>query len=294
MSIISPALKKLLNEGRVWTASRSGTCGGDHRENHCGNHRGAVFERKANSDRMLCASFDIPEIDDSLPQRGLPFGSTHEFLLDDGLSSRTPYHWHPPLLVLGAILAHSLAANGRSSLSSEKELIAWVGRNCWPAPYLFEQTMKNNGPSAPSNVLLDRLKFLFLDPPAKAKRLWSTIQILSSPATYAVIADGSAFSMTASRKLQLAARRGNSLGLILRPPWESGLLSAASTKWKISPQAPLINNSQSQLPRFPQWEVELLRAKGGVSAKTWLIEWYKEDKHGKNCLRLSPPSGSQQ
>jgi hypothetical protein len=68
-----------------------------------------------------------------------------------------------------------------------------------------------------------------------------------------VVADGSGLKMADSRRWQLAAAAGGVMGLIARPGWELGELSAAKTRWRVRPE-----RSETDGPR---WTVELLRCK---------------------------------
>jgi protein ImuA len=103
-----------------------------------------------------------------------------------------------------------------------------------------------------------------------------------------VIADGSGFDMTATRRIQLVAKAHHTLALLARPPWEVRQLSAAQTRWlvrweasaePVEDESPLLN---------PRWSVELLRCKGGqpeCRPRVWAVEWDR----GQGALRLLTP-----
>jgi len=76
---------------------------------------------------------------------------------------------------------------------------------------------------------------------------------LRSPATAAVIGDGSGLNMTATRRLRLAARAGQNLALVVRPPGETAGLSAATTRWCV--------RWEPTTTQSPRWQIELLRHK---------------------------------
>jgi hypothetical protein len=124
---------------------------------------------------------------------------------------------------------------------------------------------------------------VFLKPRSKDKTLWSIIQLLRSPATLAVIADGSGLNLIATRRIQLAAQKQNALCFLIRPPWEMASPSTAQTKWKVQPQ-----KSEAE----ERWDLELLSAKGLPAPLHWELEW-REDENGKtNSLSLVPAEDS--
>jgi protein ImuA len=198
-------------------------------------------------------SLGVPQIDACLPGGGLKRGATHEWftLLPDGQPSRRS--WFPPLSIL-TILATTSAG-----------LIIWIDLHPFPGAL---------GP------LLGRS--LFINPPADAPaRLWAIDQAVRSSALRrgAVLANAAGLDMAASRRLQLAAESGGNqgaIGLLVRPPRERSVISAAETRWQISP-AP---SSEIDRPiRSPRWSLELLRCKGSPMAGTrrWIIEWAQGD-----------------
>jgi protein ImuA len=111
---------------------------------------------------------------------------------------------------------------------------------------------------------------VFVDPSGDAERLWAIDQALRCRGVACVIADGSRLEMAASRRLQLAAREGGTLGLLARPLGELGELSAARTRWRAQP-AP---NLEARWFPEPAWTLELLRCKGlrpTTDARRWTV-----------------------
>ena len=100
---------------------------------------------------------------------------------------------------------------------------------------------------------------------------------LRVPALAAVVGEVGAFSLTASRRLQLAAGASGVTACVLRR-WRSGTRAApersapvaATTRWQVSalPSRPL--DGEPGIGR-PLWRVELLRCRGGVPAH-WILE----------------------
>lgn len=164
-------------------------------------------------------------------------------------TSRSPLlPWLPPLTPI----LH-LARNTTGT-------IVWIGRRVWPYPV-----------SCPD--LLTRS--IFIDAKDLAERAWATDVSLRCPGL-TVIADGSAFTMSISRRLQLAAGESGGVGLILRPHSDLSILSAAHTRWLITP----LRSTSS-----PQWQLQLLRCKGAKlpDVTTWTLAL-----HETGTLHLVP------
>jgi len=177
-------------------------------------------------------------------------------------ASRQAEPWSPALCILTHFARQALAAaDAASGGGGSGGAIIWIGRRCRPYPPLL------TGPAPDGPSLLNRS--LFVDPPDDAARLWAIELALRSPASIAVIADGSRLSMSASRRLQLAAKVGTALALIARPPGDLKQLSAAATRWTVHREP-----SDSSGPR---WSVELVRCKGMQALfetrHRWIVEW---------------------
>lgn len=160
-------------------------------------------------------------------------GAVHEWFGDE-----------PPLGLFGALGRR--APGGR---------VVWIGRDCWAH-------------ADPARLWLERS--VFVDPGTAAERLWAIDQALRCPGVSCLVADGSGIDMAGSRRLQLAARAGGTLGLLARPPDEIRTLSAARTRWRVGP-AP---NPDARWYPEPRWTVELLRCKGMqplTDARRWIV-----------------------
>jgi hypothetical protein len=193
-----------------------------------------------------------PAIDQAT--RGLPRAAIHEWFSDTGLlpgglgdtardtGQKPGATWLPPLTPILHL--------ARQAAATSPNPIVWIGRRIWPYPVVC-------GPE-----LLERS--IFIDAADLSERAWATDVSLRCSSIAAVIADGTAFTMSATRRLQLGAAEGGTLGLILRPPHELRQLSAAQTRWLVSP---------SPHPS-PRWTLRLLRSKGTKlpSHTTWTLE----------------------
>lgn len=85
--------------------------------------------------------------------------------------------------------------------------------------------------------------------------------------------DGPAFTLTASRRLTLAAARGRSTGFFVRAAARPAP-SAAETRWRVRavPSTP----QEARAPGLSALAVELLRARSGAPLGQWTVEWDRE------------------
>ncbi|MFY0398750.1 MULTISPECIES: ImuA family protein [Brevundimonas] len=104
-------------------------------------------------------------------------------------------------------------------------------------------------------------------------------EALRSPAVGAVLlsawGEAKAFSLTASRRLTLAAETGGATLFLAR----AGALpcpSAAETRWSVGSYAsePL----EGGAPGRPSFSATLLRRRGGGATGTWIMEWDREQR----------------
>jgi len=229
----------------------------------------------------------------------LPRGCTHEWLSDwwgeaaagdAGRASerasgsrrgggRRGGWWAAPLGALVGVVraseerAHGDGAPGGPHLDGHLGAVFWIGRCCWPSARCL---VRCAGEADEDRSLLERS--VFVDVAGDAERVWATDLALRCPGAQAVVADGSGLSMSAGRRLQLAAEAGNALGLLARPAQEAGAISAARTRWLVRP-APVKGQESGVMesPDGPGWAVELLRCKGmrpgEGGARRWVVRW---------------------
>lgn len=124
---------------------------------------------------------------------------------------------------------------------------------------------------------LDPAHLIFVRAPDAAALLAAGEEALRSGAAGAVILSGwgeaKAHSLTASRRLMMAAQAGSSLGLLVRTN-ASPVSSAAQTRWSIAaaPATPL----EAQAPGRPTFRARLLRSRSGAPPGEWTLEWDRE------------------
>ena len=249
-------------------------------------------ERPVSNDRGLVPT-GWKRVDDRLGERGfrpsdargLAWPGIHEwFGTCEGEPGRKA--WSPPLSILTHLAWQALEAR-EPDLGDARVL--WIGSGVWPYPRalvgdLFVRTMDR-----PAEVPSDRLKAtggdglsaeplelvrvetdaarveprellarsIFVDVSEPGQRLWAIDKALRCASVVAVVADGSAFDMAASRRLQLAAEAGSGLGLLARPPWEESRLSAATTRWRVE-------RKRSESAARPAWSLVLRRSKNAI------------------------------
>jgi hypothetical protein len=212
---------------------------------------------------------------------GLLTGAVHEWCGLADPQGEPLATWTPPLCLLMHLV--------RQALRQRAGQAVWIGREAWPYPLAL---------ASADRALLERCLFVDVraaeqatgrgsSTPQGARRpqrrrgerdsrgsagLWAADLALRCPAVSVVVLDASGLSMAGTRRLQLAAEAGQSLGLLARPPQESIQLSAAQTRWRVQ---------VAPSPRDrPRWRLSLLRAKGAAAAVQaagdhgdFLLEW---------------------
>ncbi len=139
------------------------------------------------------------------------------------------------------VLVH-LAAQAAKTIDGE---VIWIGRRCWPNPQFLTRQR-----------LLERS--LFVDASDAGTRLWAMELAMRSPAVAAVVGDAAGFNISATRRLQLAAREAKGLVLLSRPAREIAMPSAALSRWAVHRR---LSDSA-----HPAWTLEVLRCKLGQGA----------------------------
>ena len=92
------------------------------------------------------------------------------------------------------------------------------------------------------------------------------------------------FSLTAGRRLQLAAERGGTTGFLLQPGPAVGAATAAVTRWRVG-SLPSVAPAWPGLGR-PRWSLTLDRCRQGLP-RSWIVEWCDETRD----FRLADPTG---
>ncbi|TWF49488.1 ImuA family protein [Neorhizobium alkalisoli] len=193
--------------------------------------------------RKVCLPFGAPEIDDALPGGGLAYGALHEFA---GGGSGT---------VDGA--AAALFAAGIAART--KGPVVW----CLTRPDLFLPALAQVG--------LQPNRVIFVEAGKEEDVLGSMEEALSFGGLGAVVGELVRLPMVASRRLQLAAERTGTMGIVVRR-WrrqteanDFGQPTAATTRWRVS----VLPSEELPVPGVgrPRWFLELMRVKAGECAE---------------------------
>ena len=209
--------------------------------------------------------FGIDEIDDRLPGGGLARGALHEvFAADAGIAT-----------AFCALLA------GRLAKDAENASILWCERP-WTldAGALYGPALLQFGID-PARLILVRVR-------RDNDALWAMEEGLRCGQVAAVVGELDDISLTASRRLQLAAEETGVTALSLRSKVDKPPPSAAATRWRLDavthekdrPRANDNNDFLNTPPALPglgaaRWQAELFRCRGGTSTN-WMMEWNDE------------------
>jgi hypothetical protein len=167
------------------------------------------------------------------------------------------HEWFGQAPAVGLLAGVAQAGGAEDGVTEGRGVLVWVGRACWP----------HAGWSGLTGLLG---RSVFVDPASDADRLWAIDQALRCRGA-CVIADAKRLDMPNSRRLQLAAESAGTQGLLVRPPGELGELSAARTRWRVTP----VPNPDARCVPEPRWTVELLRCKGlrpTPDTRTWIAQ----------------------
>ena len=180
----------------------------------------------------------IPSIDRHLPWHGLPLGCIHEV---HGDSSAIAF--------CAALLARGMRRRAQPAV--------WI---------TAEETLYGPGLAAFGLPLTDLLVVLAR---SATDILWAAEEALREAAVSIVVAEITDLDLTASRRLQLAAETGTTLGLTLRPTAKT--TAASVTRWRVV-TAPSGFAAPMHTVGLPRWSVHLERCRGG-RPKSWQLEW---------------------
>ncbi|MBB3317612.1 MULTISPECIES: ImuA family protein [unclassified Rhizobium] len=195
------------------------------------------------SRRAGSLSFGVPEIDRILPGGGLAYGALHEFAgggcgTVDGAAA--------------ALFAAGIAARTRGK-------IVW----CLTRPDLFFPALAQAG--------LHPDRVIFVEGDREEDVLSSMEEALGYGGLGAVIGELVRLPMVASRRLQLAAERTGTMGIVVRR-WrrqteanDFGQPTASVTRWRVS----VLPSAELPVPGVgrPRWLLELMRSRAGECAE---------------------------
>ncbi|WP_313607116.1 ImuA family protein [Rhizobium sp.] len=246
------------------------------REHVISDSRDRIASLQGSSARKVgCLPFGVPEIDTRLPGGGLAYSAIHEFA---GGGAGT---------IDGA--AAALFAAGIAARTKGK--IVW----CLTRPDLFFPAIAQAG--------LNPNRVIFVESDREEEVLASMEEALAYGGLGGVVAELVRLPMTASRRLQLAAEKKGTMGLVVRR-WrrqteanDFGQPTASTTRWRIS----VLSSEALPVPGVgrPRWFLELMRVKAGECAEYCVgacddkgrIHLSAESGHGSDTSRRSINSG---
>lgn len=236
------------------------------REHVISDLRERIASLQGSSARKVgCLPFGVPEIDTVLPGGGLAHGALHEFAGGGGGT------------VDGA--AAALFAAGVAARTKGK--IVW----CLTRPDLFFPAIAQAG--------LDPNRVIFVESDREEDVLASMEEALAYGGLGAVVAELVRLPMKASRRLQLAAEKKGTIGLVVRR-WrrqteanDFGQPTASTTRWRVS----AVVSEGLPVPGVgrPRWLLELMRVKAGECAEFCVGAC---DDKGRIHLSAGPGYGS--
>ncbi len=203
----------------------------------------------------------VPDIDTHLPTGGLAPGALYE------IAPAAPRD-------AGAATAFCAALAARFLQESDGTLLWCLNPAVTDAGEIYPPALARFG------IAPERLVALCARDDATI--LQAMEDALASGAPAAIVGEARDVSLTASRRLQLAAARNGVTPILLRPPagrWGSAerTPSAACMRWRIrsEPSRPRGWAAMLDEPGFPCWRAALYRSRGGAPGD-WTMEWRDE------------------
>ncbi len=292
---------------RIAEIERNGTIGGLHKQ---------ARPQKNEDPTEITAPlpFGATDIDAHLPWGGLPVVGVHDIIEgkaidgtiadDAGRGERVGVHGQMGGSVTAFIAVLLGALQRRNVYFNGVRPVLWIAPRRRTHENLYGPGLSAFGYDpfdAQTGLILVRAR-------STSQILWATEEGLRDPHLGAVIAEmpaGVLPSLTASRRLQLAAEAGGTLGILHVGGLHSALPPSASfTRWQITP-APTLKTTLRPTERRtgagpplyqerPRWRVDLLRCRG-AAPKQWTVEWTSKlkskggqaQKTGQEMLRYN-------
>ena len=202
-------------------------------------------------------SFGAPEIDGHLPWNGLPKGALHEIVAEDSGAATS----------FGAALIGRIAA-AETGGSGPRPVLWCESGHVLDAGEIYVPGLARFGLD-PERVLLVRAR-------RDEDALWAMEEGLRCASLGAVLGEVGKISLTAGRRLQLAAAASGVTAFLLSQRAQARSASAAMTRWRIAAAAGHETAEPGLGPTC--WDAELFRCRGG-GARTWTMEWSDETGH---------------
>lgn len=143
-------------------------------------------------------------------------------------------------------------------------------------------------PPALAALGFDLTRTFLLRTACDADEAWAVAECLRCRGVGAVIAASPPtrrMSRIEARRLQLAAERGGSVGILLRQAGRGDDVYAAATRWKVSPHP-----GERTVQR---WTIQLLHGHGGQVGNTVILEWRRETNSVHTVEKLADRPAAQ-
>ncbi len=214
----------------------------------------------------LALAFGVAAVDEALPAGGLAGGRLHE--LRGGKSTlphKSPGSGAPATAVTAALAGRQVRQSGKA--------VAWIAK----PETLFLPGLAAYGLKAQDLIVVT--------PQDDTDALWAAEECLRSGSFGCVVAEIAELSLTASRRLQLAAEIGGCTGLLLRGDGGKGENAipptVCVTSWQVTglPGSGLPGSAlpgaaglKPHLMGPARWALDLQRCRNGVP-QSWNLEW---------------------
>jgi len=203
-------------------------------------------------------------LDELAPRGAFARGAVHELLFDAGDGQ--------PRFVAAMLARASVSpvvATPASPLRIDEKRATQASPLHEAAPIIWCDPRCEIYPPALAALGFDLTKLYILRPPTEADEAWAVAECLRCCGVGAVIAaPPPRMSRIVARRLQLAAERGGSVGILLRQTGRYDSIYAAATRWKVSPHP--------GEPTTQRWKIQLLHGHGGRVNQTVILEWCRE------------------
>lgn len=242
----------------------------------CEQVNGATLDTASPKNTSLrgVVPFGIPAIDADLATAGLPYGTLHEWYVDSDLPIQ---HRHP--YTMFSWLAVQTWREVLQSPAQKRRFIFWIGKETWPSPHLLAELSRGIISGSGDNKANDFFNSnFFLDVSGEKEQLWSIETALRSSATALVIGKLKTTSLAITRRLHLAAQRGNALGLFSISDKMKMTATSAHSRWRLEAIKNEDTRRQSTKEAHPTWDLTLEKWKGA------------QPQNNHWCIGLSAPS----
>jgi hypothetical protein len=226
----------------------------------------------------------LEALDALAPQKSFARGAVHELLFDRS-------HGQPKFVAaVIAQAASSLSLNIRcsmldvrcSSFQTDEHRTSNIEHRILNEmlPIIWCDPRGELYPPALSSLGFDLAKVYLLHPQSLADEAWAVTECLRCRGVGAVIASpAEKLSRIDARRLQLAAERGGTVGILLRPKGRGDSVYAAATRWLVAPHP-----GERIVQR---WTIQLLHGHGGRVGQTVFLEYSRENHSVRAVEKLA-------